>query len=324
MSARRIALAFVAGALLAGSAPNASAQAFPAKPIKLVVPFPAGGPADALARILADKLKPAWGETLIIENRAGAGGNIGAEYVARAAPDGYTLLLNASSHVINGSLYAKLPYDPVRDFTPISEVASYMLVLVTHPSVPANTLAELVAYLRSKPKGVPIANAGSGTPTHLTAALFGIAAGVDLLHVPYKGAAPANTDLLGGQVVAMFNNPVNALPQVKAGRLRALAVTGAKRLALVPDVPTVAESGYPGFEADQWYGVVAPAGTPAERVARLNAEINKALALPDVQQQLAIEGAVPAPGTPKAFGDLIAREIPRWAEVVKAGQVKPD
>ena len=241
-------LAFAA-LLLAVTCAAAPAQTYPNRLVRIVVPFAPGGPADALARVLAEKLTGFWGQSVVIENRGGAGGNIGAELAARAAPDGYTLLVNPSNHVINPSLYEKINYDPLADFTPITELASYMLVLVVHPSVPARTLKEFVAYARGQPDGLAMANASTGTPTHLTAALFAQAAGLNFIHVPYKGAAPANTDLIGGQVPAMFNNPINALPQIRAGALRPIAVTGAQRLALLPEVPTVAAEDFPGFEA---------------------------------------------------------------------------
>jgi len=315
----------MACALLAAAAgAPANAQNYPAKPVRLVVPFPPGGPADGLGRLLAEKLKQSWGESVIVENRGGAGGNTGAEIVARAAPDGYTLLLNASNHVINAALLEKMPFDPIKDFTPITEVASYMLVLVVNPSVPANSLRELVALGRSKPKSLRIANAGNGTPTHLTAALFAQAANIEVLHVPYKGAAPANADLLGGQVHAMFNDPVNALPQVKAGRLRALAVTGSKRTALMPELPTVAESGYPGFEATTWYGLFGPAGMPREVAERIRGETVKALRSKDVQEKLAPQGWDLVGSSQSDFAAFLAAESEKWTRVVQGAGIKPD
>jgi tripartite-type tricarboxylate transporter receptor subunit TctC len=308
--------------LLGAAASLAHAQAYPAKPVRLIVPFPPGGPADGLGRLLAEKLKQSWGESVVIENRGGAAGNIGAELVAKSAPDGYTLLLNASSHVINGSLYEKLPYDPLKDFTAISGVASYMLVVVVHPSVPVNSLRELVALARSRP--ISTANTGPGTPTHLTAVLFAQAAGIELVHVAYKGAGPANTDLLGGHVMAMFNNPVNALPQMKAQKLRALAVTGANRLALAPEVPTVAESGYPGFEAGTWYGLFAPAGLPAEILAKISEHTLKVLAASDVREKLAPQGWDVIASSPGEFNAFIRSENEKWSRVVKSAGIKPD
>ena len=308
--------------LLGSAAPVASAQAYPTKPIRLVVPFPPGGPADSLGRLIAEKLNQSLGESVVIENRGGAAGNIGAEHVAKSAADGYTLLINASSHVINGSLYEKLPYDPVRDFTPISEVASYTLVLVVHPSVPARSLREFVELARARP--MPTANTGAGTPTHLTAVLFAQAAGIELVHVSYKGAGPANTDLLGGHVMAMFNNPVNALPQVKAQKLRALAVTGAERLPLMPELPTVAESGYPGFEAGTWYGLWAPAGLPADILAKLSEHTVKALRSGEVREKLAPQGWDVIGSSPAEFGAFIRAESDKWSRVIKRAGIKAD
>jgi tripartite-type tricarboxylate transporter receptor subunit TctC len=300
----------------------AAAETWPTHAVRVMVPFAAGGPADTLARGVGDKLSLAWGEPVVVENRGGAGGNIGAELAARAAPDGYTLLVNPSNHVINASLYDKLPYDPLADFTPLTEMASYMLVLVVHPSVPAATLAEFVAWARAQPKGLAIANASTGSPTHLTAALFAQAAGLTFVHVSYRGAAPANADLLGGQVKAMFNNPINALPQIKAGSLRALAVTGRERLALLPDVPTVAEQGYPGFEASTWYGLFAPAGVPPALAAKISADAIAALKLPDVQEKLSQQGFDVIAGDPAAFAALLKTELAKWAAVVKAAGLK--
>jgi len=313
------ALVFVAALAM----PTASAaQGYPNRPVRLVVPFPAGGPADALGRTIADQWSKMWGQPVVVENRGGAGGNLGAEVVARAAPDGYTLLLNASSHVINASLYEKLPYDPIRDFTPVSEVASYMLVLVVHPSVPATSVKDFVALAKGKPDGLSVANAGLGTPTHLAAVLFAQAAGINLIHVPYRGAAPASTDLIGGQAPAMFNNPVNAVPQVKADRLRALAVTGAKHLSLLPDLPTIAESGYPGFETRTWYGLFGPAGMPEDIVRKLHADTEKVLNMPDVANNLVAQGWDIAVSPPDQFAKVLQSEMDRWSAVVKRAGIK--
>ena len=303
--------------------PNSGwAQSYPNRAVRLVVPFPAGGPADALGRVIADQLNKMWGQPVIIENRGGAGGNLGAEVVARAAPDGYTLLLNASSHVINASLYEKLPYDPIKDFTPVSEVASYMLVLVVHPSVSATSVKEFVALAKRKQDSLSIANAGLGTPTHLAAVLFAQAADVTFIHVPYRGAAPASTDLIAGQVPAMFNNPVNAVPQVKSNNLRALAVTGSKRLSLLPEAPTIAESGYPGFETRTWYGLFGPAGMPADIVRKLHADVERALRLPEVANGLIAQGWDITASPPDRFSVVLQSEFDRWSAVVKRAGIK--
>jgi tripartite-type tricarboxylate transporter receptor subunit TctC len=318
---RRVPLALLALVLL--GAPTAGhAQSYPNRAVRLVVPFPAGGPADGLGRVIADQLNKTWGQTVIVENRGGAGGNLGAEVVARAAPDGYTLLLNASSHVINASLYDKVPYDPIKDFTPVSEVASYMLVLVVHPSVAATSVKELVAVAKSKPDGLSVANAGIGTPTHLSAVLFAQAADLKLIHVPYRGAAPASTDLIAGQVPVMFNNPVNAVPQVKANTLRALAVTGSKRLSLLPDLPTVAESGYPGFETRTWYGLFGPAGLPADIVRKLHVDVERALRIPEVANGLVAQGWDITASPPEQFSVVLQSEADRWSAVVKRAGIK--
>ena len=319
--ASRLLLAFVLLAVCA--APTSGfAQSYPNRPVRLVVPFPAGGPADALGRVLADQLNKTWGQPVIIENRGGAGGNLGAEVVARAAPDGYTLLLNASSHVINASLYEKLPYDSIKDFTPVSEVASYMLVLVVHPSVSATSVKDFVAFAKAKPDGLSVANAGIGTPTHLAAVLFAQAAGVNLIHVPYRGAAPASTDLIAGQVPAMFNNPVNAVPQVRANTLRALAATGSKRLSLLPDLPTIAESGYPGFETRTWYGLFGPVGLPAEIVRKLHADVERALRIPEIANNLVAQGWDITASPPEQFSVVLQSEFERWSAVVKRAGIK--
>src|SRR6266568_2259280 len=324
MMDRRAARLLLALVLVAAFlAPTAgSAQNYPNRPVRIVVPFPAGGPADGLGRVLADQLNKTWGQPVIIENRGGAGGNLGAEVVARAAPDGYTLLLNASNHVINASLYDKLSYDPIKDFTPVSEVASYMLVLGVHPSVPATSVKEFVAFAKTKPDGLTVANAGLGTPTHLAAVLFAQAAGVDLIHVPYRGAAPASSDLIAGQVPAMFNNPVNAVPQVRSNNLRALATTGSKRLSLLPDVPTIAESGYPEFETRTWYGLFGPAGMPADIARKLHADLEKALQIPEIANNLIAQGWDITASPPERFSMVLRSEFDRWSAVVKRASIK--
>ena len=314
-------LACLAGLALAG---QAVAQSFPAKPVKLIVPFPPGGPADVMGRIFADKLGALWGQPVIVDNRGGAAGNIGSDITAKSAPDGYTILLVASSHVTNGALYAKLPYDPIKDFTPISQVAYYSLVLVAHPSVPATTLKELVALAKAEPGKLALVSAGNGTPTHLTAELFRAAAGIDFLHIPYKGAAPATNDLLGGQGQLMFNNPVSAMPHVRNARLRALAVTGASRSAIAPEIPTVAESGYPGFEAGTWYAFLGPAGLPKEVQARLARDIVAVTQMADVRARFAAMGVEPIGTTPEQLAAIMQSELEKWTRVIRAANIKPD
>ena len=323
-STMRLTWALICTAIVGTMGTPVAAQTFPAKAVRIVVPFPPGGPADVLGRMLGQKLAERWSQSVVIDNRAGAAGNIGAEFVAKSAADGYTLLLNASRHVINGSLYTKLAYDPVKDFTPVTEVASYMLVLVVHPSVPATTLKQFVALARSRPGEIAVANAGTGTPTHLAAELFKTTAGLNFLQVPYKGAAPANTDLLGGQVVAMFNNPINALPYAKTGKLRALAVTGVQRLSIAPDLPTVAESGYPNFEAGTWYGFLGPAHLPPEIVAKIQGDVITVLRLPDIQQKLGAQGWDSIGNTAAEFAAILKSDFDKWAKVVKAAGLRAD
>lgn len=313
------------GVLLATLASAASAQTYPTKPIRMVVPFPAGGTTDILARAVAPKLNEAWGQQVVVDNRPGAGGNIGSELVAKSAPDGYTLEMGTvGTHAINASLYAKMPYDHVRDFVPVILVAGVPNVLVVHPSVPVNSVAELIAYAKANPGKLNFASSGSGTSIHLAGELFKVMAGVQMTHVPYKGSAPAVQDLLGGQVQLMFDNLPSSLPHIKAGKLRALAVTSAQRAPALPDVPTVAEAVLPGFEASSWFGVLAPAGTPAAIVAKLNAEIAKWLASPEAKEKLLSQGANAAGGPPEDFAKHIASETAKWAKVVKESGAKVD
>ncbi len=316
---------FALGASLALVAAWASAQAYPVKPIRIVVPFPPGGATDILARDVAQKLTEAWGQQVIVDNRPGAGGNIGSELVAHSAPDGYTLEMGTvGTHAINASLYAKMPYDHVKDFAPVILVAGVPNVLVVNNAVPANSVAELIAYAKANPGKLNFASSGNGTSIHLSGELFKVMAGVQMTHIPYKGSAPALQDLLGGQVQLMFDNLPPSLPQIKAGKVRALAVTSLTRAPALPDVPTIAESGLPGFEASSWFGVLAPAGTPPAIVAKLNAEIAKWLATPEAKEKLAKQGANAAGGTPEDFAKHIAAETAKWAKVVKDSGAKID
>jgi len=309
---------------LAGAAwPAARAQS--TKPLRLVVPFPPGGSTDILARAIGAKLGPALGQTVVIDNKPGAGGSLGASEVARAEPDGQTLLMgHIGTLAVNPALYPKLPYDPVKSFAPVAWVARVPNILVVSARSPMKTLADLIAQARAKPGHLTYSSGGNGSAAHIAFEYLKLQAKFPMLHIPYRGTGPSVTDLMGGQVDATFTGSPVVLPHVRSGQLRALAVSSVKRLPSLPDVPTVAECGFPGFDADQWYGVVAPAGTPAAVVTRLNAEINKALQNPQVAQQLDGEGAVPVPGSPQAFGELIAREIPRWVKVVRAGNVRAD
>jgi len=325
-SMRQAMLALLGGALLALPAiAAAQTPAYPTKPIRLVVPFPAGGATDIFAREVAKHLTEAWGQSVVVDNRPGAGGNIGSELVAKAPPDGYTLEMGTvGTHAINASLYSTLPYDHVKDFVPVILVAGVPNVLEVNPAVPVNSVQELIAYAKANPGKLNFASSGSGTSIHLSGELFKVMAGVQMTHVPYKGSAPALQDLIGGQVQLMFDNLPPSLPQIKAGKLRALAVTSATRAPALPDTPTVAESGLPGFEASSWFGVLAPAGTSPAIVAKLNAEIAKWLTSPEAKEKLAAVGANIAGGTPEDFARHIQAETAKWAKVVKESGAKVD
>jgi tripartite-type tricarboxylate transporter receptor subunit TctC len=306
-----LALAFAATGL-------ATAQEYPSKPVKLIVPFPAGGSVDAVARILAQKLSSKLGKQFVVENRPGAGGNIGSDFVAKAPRDGYTLLLaGVSSHAINPSLYPQLPYHPVKDFTPICLVYSLPNVLVVNPSLPVKSVQELVTLAKAKPGTLTFASSGNGTTLHLSGELFKRMAGIDITHVPYKGNAPAVTDLIGGQVNLMFDNINNSLPHIKAGKLRALAVTGSTRSKVLPDIPTLAESGFPGYSILSWGGVFGPAGLSEPVVNRLNAAVNEALRDKQVREVLISEGIEVQGDTPEQFQKYLLAEISRWSRLVK-------
>jgi tripartite-type tricarboxylate transporter receptor subunit TctC len=302
---------------------TAPAQEYPSRPIRFIVPFAAGGGNDNVARLVGKRLSDGLGQPVVIDNRPGAGGVLGAELAAKSPPDGYTLFLGGvGSHAINPNLNDHLPYDPVKDFSPIVLLASAPLILVVHPSVPANSIREFIALARAKPGQLNYASNGNGSSSHLAAVMFDSMAGVAMVHVPYKGLSPALTDLLSGRVQLMFSSVVAILPHIKAGKLRGLAVTGSKRLSSMPELPTVAESGLAGYEASSWYGVLAPAGTPGGIVARLNAEMVKALAQPEVRNSLLAEGAEPIGGPPEKFAAHIRSEKERLGKLIRDAKIR--
>jgi tripartite-type tricarboxylate transporter receptor subunit TctC len=307
------------GALLLSTwLPPATAQPYPGKSIRIIVPFPAGGIADVYARLIGSRVTEAWGQPVVVENRTGAGGNIGADAVAKSAPDGYTLAMGSlGTHAVNVSLFAKMPYDPVRDFAPIALVLEAEGLLVVHPSVPAQNVPELINHLRSKPGALAYASAGMGTASRLAGELFKTMAKVDMVHVPYKGNVPAITDLLAGQTSLLFATMPTVLPHAKAGKLRALATIGTVRPAAAPEIPTIAEV-LPGFEVNNWIGLFAPADTPPEIVQRWNAEVVRFMQSPENQARLRNEGARFVPTTPHQFAAFVKAEIAKWAPVVRA------
>ena len=321
MQRRHLVLAMAAIAL-----PLAQAQpaAFLSKPLRVIVPFTPGGSTDILARAIAPRIALP-GQTVLIDNKPGAGGSLGADIAAHAEADGNTLLMgHIGTLAVNVSLYPKLPYDPLKSFVPVAGIARVPNVLVVNAASPVRNLAELVARAKARPGQLTYSSGGNGSAAHITMEYLKLRTGMFMAHIPYRGTAPSVTDVLGAQVDATFTGAPAVLPHIRSGRLRALAVSSSTRLASLPEVPTMAESGYADWEADQWYGLVAPTGTPADVVARLNAAVNQALASPELVQQFAAEGALPMAGTPQAFGALIAREIPRWREVVRAGNVKAE
>jgi tripartite-type tricarboxylate transporter receptor subunit TctC len=316
------------GVVAASVAPRALAQAtpdYPARPVRIVVPFAPGGATDVLARMIGGKLTEAWGQQVVVENKPGAGGNIGAEAGARAAADGYTLTLCAAGFMaVNPSLYAKLPYDPVRDFAPVALLVKAPLLMVVHPGAQARSVRELIDWARANPGRLTIGNGGQGTAQHLGGELFTAAAGIRAVHLPYKGSAPATTDLLAGVFDAQFDNMVTLLPHVRSGKLRALGVSSAARVPVLPEVPTIAESALPGFETGTWYGVVAPAGTPVPVLERLNREIARIVALPDVAERLQAMGLIPAVGPRAVFGEFIRAEIAQYGKLIRSAGIKLD
>ena len=314
----------VAGALLAGSLP-ASAQPYPNRPLRIVVPFPPGGGTDIGTRIVAQKLQEAWGQAVIVENKPGAAGIVGTELTAKSAPDGYTFMMgNIGTHAINVSLYKKLAYDPVREFAPVSMVADLPLLLLVHPSVPANSVKELIALAKSQPGKLNFSSSGAGGSMHVAAELFKSMTGVDMVHIPYKGGAPAVADLLSGQVALSFSTVLETIQHVKAGKVRALAVTNDHRSIALPDLPTIAEAGLPGYQSISWLALFAPAGTPKEIVNKVSAESVRILKLPDVKERLLAQGAEPIGSTPEQLATILSADIAKYAKVIRESGYKPE
>ena len=322
----RILLLVAAAVIVSAGAPGpASAQQpYPSRPIRIISPFPPGGGNDALCRIVAQKLGENVRQQVIVENRAGANGIVGTEVAARSAPDGYSIVLIPSGHAVNASLYKKLPYDSIRDFSPITLVGSSPLVLAVHPSLPAKNAKELIALAMARPGQLTYVSAGIGSSGHLGGAQFEALTGTKMVHVPYKGMALAITDLMSGQVSMTFGTSLSVVPHVRAGRLRALATTGAKRSPALPDLPTVAEAGVPGYEASLWYGFAGPARMPADIVQRLHAAIVAVLQLPDIRERLASQGVDPQYNTPEEFAKLLVTDVERWARVIKRTGIQPE
>ena len=317
-----LALAFGAGALACGAA---SAQEYPVKPIRMIVPFAAGGASDVTARIISPKLSELIGQAVVVENRAGANGIVGTELTAKSPADGYTVLMATNgTHAVNISLYPKLSYDPVRDFAPVTEVVSLTNILVVHPSLPVKSVKELIALARSKPGALTFGSGGNGGTPHLSGELFKSMAKIDLTHVPYKGGGLSTTALLSGEVTMTFNTMLTSINLVKSGRLRPLGVTGTRRSPLMPQLPTIAEAGIPGYESSTWYGLVAPAGTPKESIAKLHGAVVRTLGLPEVRTQLVSQGADPVGNTPAEFAAVIRADTAKWAQVIKASGARPD
>jgi len=312
------------GALVSSPVLAADAPPYPSKSVRVIAPSSPGSGVDIVSRLVAQKLGANLGQQVVVENRAGAGGNLGAEVAAKAAPDGYTLFMATPSHAINPALYRKLNYDSIRDFAPVGLVMTGQYVLVAHPSLPAKSVKELIALARARPGQLNYASAGNGNATHLAGELLKSLASVDIVHVAYKGSGPALVDLISGQVHFMFPNLVNSLPHVAAGRLRALAVTGAKRATAAPKIPTLIEAGVPGYSVTSWYGMFAPAGTPQAVVGRLNSELGKVLRSPDVKERLAGQGADPAGGSPEEFSAFLKEEIAKWGKVVREAGISAD
>jgi tripartite-type tricarboxylate transporter receptor subunit TctC len=301
---------------------QAHAQTYPRSPIRIIVPFPPGGGTDLLARLIGQKLNEIWGQPVVTDNRAGANGTIGAAIVAKSQPDGYTLLLVPSGFAVNPSMYPRLPFNAEKDFAPITQLAASPLLVLVHPSLPATSIRELIALAKARPGMINYASSGNGSPPHLATEHFKTMAGVNMVHIPYKGGGPAMVDLLAGHVSVYFNAILQALPYAKGGKLRALAVTSARRFPAIPQTPTVAEAGLPGYEMTNWYGLLAPSETPKDIVARLNAEVAKILNQAEAKERLAADGAIVVAGTPEQFSAFLQQEMTKFAKIVKASGMK--
>ena len=304
--------------------PATAADVYPSKTIRLVEPFAPGGGSDIVARLLSPKMTEALGQTVVVDNRAGASANLGAAVVAKAAPDGYTLLLANANYTINPSLFKSLPFDPVREFAPVALLANVTNVLAIHPSIPAKSVKELISFAKAHPGQLNFASPGNGTSSHLAGELFRQVAKIEVVHIPYKGATPAITDLIAGQVSFTMASVLSVLPYAKQGRLRMLAVTTAKRSGALPDIPTISEAGLPGFEVSNWYGILATGGTPRPAVDRLNSELARIARVPDLAEKLAAQGADPATGTPEEFERFIQAELKKWSAVVRSAGINPE
>jgi tripartite-type tricarboxylate transporter receptor subunit TctC len=304
---------------------NGWAQPYPAKPIRIIVPFPAGGSADIMARVVGQKITERWGQQVVIDNRSGAGGNIAAELAAKSAPDGYTLFLcTVGTHAIHQTLYGKLPFDPIEDFSAVAYIAGVPNVVVVHPSIPVTSVKELIAFIKARPGQINFGSPGSGSSVHMSGEMLKVMAGLDMTHIPYKGNPQAVTDLVAGQIQLMITNMPPVVPYIQSGRLRALAVTTKTRSLALPDLPTMEEAGLPGYESSAWFGLVSPAAVPRDIVNKLNAEVVRIVGLEDVKRNLASQGAYPLVMTPDEFGAFMKSETAKWAKVVKASGARAD
>jgi tripartite-type tricarboxylate transporter receptor subunit TctC len=312
-------------AAMACAAIGGWAQPYPAKPIRIIVPFPAGGTADIMGRVVGQKMTETWGQQVLIDNRSGAGGNIAAELAAKSAPDGYTLFLcTVGTHAVHQTLYEKLPFDPIKDFSAVAYIAGVPNVVVVHPSIPVKSVKELIGFIKARPGQINFGSSGPGSSVHMSGEMLKVMAGLDMTHIPYKGNPQAVTDLMAGQIELMITNMPSVIPYIQSGRLRALAVTTKARSPALPDLPTMEEAGLPGYESSAWFGLVSPAAVPRDIVSKLNAEVMRIVGLEDVKRNLASQGAYPLVMTPDEFGAFMKAETAKWAKIVKASGARAD